>query len=145
MWHRPLRFGTEGYRGVIAKDFTFATLSRLAEAYGRYLLERGGGLVVVGHDTRFLAGDFARALAGHLSGMGLRVVLLRGSVPTPLLSFAVRYLGAVGGAMLTASHNPPRYLGVKSKDASGGPIALQEATAIEALVPEEAFPLGARA
>ncbi|GGN00286.1 phosphoglucomutase [Thermus composti] len=136
----PIRFGTEGFRGVIARDFTFATLHRLAEAYGRYLLERGGGLVVVGHDTRFLAGEFARALVAHLSGMGLKVALLKGPVPTPLLSFAVRHLGAVGGAMLTASHNPPQYLGVKFKDATGGPIAQEEAKAIEALVPEEASP-----
>jgi len=136
----PILFGTEGVRGVIAKDFTFATLHRLAEAYGRHLLERGGGLVVVGHDTRFLAEEFARALAGHLGGLGLRVVLLRGPVPTPLLSFAVRHLGAVGGTMLTASHNPPAYLGVKFKEASGGPIAQEEAKAIEALVPEEACP-----
>ena len=113
----PIRFGTEGFRGVIAREFTFATLHRLAEAYGRHLLERGGGLVVVGHDTRFLADAFARALSGHLAGMGLKVVLLKGPVPTPLLSFAVRHLKAAGGAMLTASHNPPQYLGVKFKDA----------------------------
>ena len=134
----PIRFGTEGFRGVIAREFTFATLHRLAEAYGRHLLERGGGLVVVGHDTRFLADAFARALSGHLAGMGLKVVLLKGPVPTPLLSFAVRHLKAAGGAMLTASHNPPQYLGVKFKDATGGPIAQEEAKAIEALVPEEA-------
>lgn len=79
----PIRFGTEGFRGVIAREFTFATLHRLAEAYGRHLLERGGGLVVVGHDTRFLADAFARALSGHLAGMGLKVVLLKGPVPTP--------------------------------------------------------------
>ena len=81
----PIRFGTEGFRGVIAREFTFATLHRLAEAYGRHLLERGGGLVVVGHDTRFLADAFARALSGHLAGLGLKVVLLKGPVPTPLL------------------------------------------------------------
>ncbi len=70
--------------------------------------------------------------------MGLKVVLLKGPVPTPLLSFAVRHLQAAGGAMLTASHNPPQYLGVKFKDATGGPIAQEQAKAIEALVPEEA-------
>lgn len=133
-----LRFGTEGFRGVIAREFTFATLHRLAEAYGRFLLERGGGRVVVGFDGRFLAGEFAQALAGHLSGMGLEAYLLQGPVPTPLLSFAVRHLEAQGGAMLTASHNPPRYLGVKFKDATGGPIAPEEAKALEALVPGEA-------
>ncbi len=135
-----LRVHTEGFRGVIARDFTFAALHRLAEGYGRHLMGRGGGLVVVGHDTRFLAEAFARALAGHLSGMGLKAVLLRGPVPTPLLSFAVRHLEAAGGAMLTASHNPPQYLGVKFKDHTGGPIAQEEARAIEALVPEEAWP-----
>lgn len=133
-----LRFGTEGFRGVIAREFTFAALHRLGEAYGRHLLERGGGRVAVGYDGRFLAEAFARALAGHLSGMGLEVYLLRGPVPTPLLSFAVRHLEAAGGAMLTASHNPPQYLGVKFKDATGGPIGPEEAKALEARVPEEA-------
>lgn len=131
----PLRLGTEGFRGVIAREFTVAAVHRLAEAYGRHLLLRGGGRVAVGHDTRFMAGRFAEALAGHLAGMGLEVVFL-GQVPTPVLSFGVVHLGAVGGAMVTASHNPPEYLGVKFKDASGGPVAPEEAKAIEGLVPE---------
>ncbi|MDW8092062.1 MAG: phosphoglucomutase/phosphomannomutase family protein, partial [Meiothermus sp.] len=135
---REIRLGTEGFRGIIGREFTFANLHRLAEAYGRYLLERGGGRVVVGHDTRFQAQAFAQALAAHLGQMGLEAHLLPGPVPTPLLSFAVRQLEAAGGAMVTASHNPPEYLGLKFKDPSGGPIAPEEARRIEALVPEEA-------
>ncbi|RTI01868.1 hypothetical protein CSW29_03440 [Thermus scotoductus] len=117
-----IRFGTEGFRGVIGKEFTFDVIRHLAGAYGLFLQERGETRVVVGHDTRFMAETFGRAFAAHLSGMGLEVFLLKGPVPTPLLSFAVRHLEAGGGVMVTASHNPPEYLGVKFKDSTGGPM-----------------------
>jgi len=102
-----IRFGTDGWRGVIARDFTFFNLARVATAYGRYLLAEGGKTVVVGYDTRFQARAFAEEAAEVLAGLGLKAYLLQGPHPTPMLSFAVRHLGADGGLMLTASHNPP--------------------------------------
>lgn len=135
-----IRFGTEGFRGVIARDFTFSEITRLAEAYGRFLLQKDGERVVVGYDTRFLAKQFAESVASYLASMGLEVHLLRGPVPTPLLSFAVRHMEAQGGVMVTASHNPPEYLGIKFKDAWGGPITPEEAKAIESLLPDGVLP-----
>ncbi|WP_117237372.1 phosphohexomutase domain-containing protein [Thermus sediminis] len=131
-----IRFGTDGWRGVIAKDFTFFNLGRVATAYGHYLLERGGKRVVVGHDTRFQAKVFAEEAAGILAGMGLEVLLLPGPHPTPMLSFAVRHVGADGGLMLTASHNPPQYLGVKLKGPYGGSALPEEVKRVEALIPK---------
>lgn len=87
-----IRFGTEGFRGVIGKEFTFDVIRHLAGAYGLFLQERGETRVVVGHDTRFMAETFGRAFAAHLSGMGLEVFLLKGPVPTPLL-FGIWKLG----------------------------------------------------
>ncbi|AFV75533.1 phosphomannomutase [Thermus oshimai JL-2] len=131
-----IRFGTDGWRGIIARDFTFHNLARVATAYGRYLLEKGGKSVVVGYDTRFQAGAFAEEAAGLLAGMGLKAYLLKGPHPTPMLSFAVRHVGADGGLMLTASHNPPEYLGVKLKGPYGGSALEEEVKRVEALVPE---------
>lgn len=132
-----IRFGTEGFRGILGKEFTFDVLGRLAEAYGWFLQERGEDRVVVGYDTRFMAENFAKAFAAHLSGMGLEVFLLKGPVPTPLLSFSVRYLEAKGGVMVTASHNPPEYLGVKFKDSTGGPLAPELYRVLENFLREE--------
>jgi len=137
-----IRFGTDGWRGVIARDFTFLNLGRVATAYGRHLLEKGGRRVVVGYDTRFQAQAFAEEAAGILAGMGLEVLLLQGPHPTPMLSFAVHHLGADGGLMLTASHNPPQYLGVKLKGPYGGSALPEEVRRVEALIPER--PMKAR-
>ncbi len=131
-----IRFGTDGWRGIIARDFTFFNVARVATAYGRYLTEKGAKAVVVGHDTRFLAQAFAEEVAGLLGGFGLKVYLLEGPNPTPVLSFAVRHLGADGGVMLTASHNPPEYLGIKLKGPYGGSALPQEIRQVEALIPE---------
>ena len=137
-----IRFGTDGWRGVIARDFTFLNLGRVATAYGRHLLEKGGRRVVVGYDTRFQAQAFAEEAAGILAGMGLEVLLLQGPHPTPMLSFAVHHLGADGGLMLTASHNPPQYLGVKLKGPYGGSALPEEVRRVEALIPKR--PMKAR-
>ena len=115
-----LVFGTDGWRDVIADGFTVARVRRAARAYAQHLLEDGGGLVLVAHDTRFGGPMFQAAVAATMSEMGLKVRVHDGPLPTPLLSFAVRELGAVGGVMLTASHNPGRYHGFKLKGAYGG-------------------------
>ena len=115
-------FGTDGWRDVIADGFTVARVRRAARAYGQHLRDAGGGLVLVAHDTRFGGPLFQAAVAATLRDVGLPVRVHDGPLPTPLLSFAVRELGAVGGVMLTASHNPAPYHGFKLKGAYGGTV-----------------------
>lgn len=115
-----VRFGTDGWRDVIAERFTFANVRRAARAYAEHLVDRGGGLVLVGYDTRFLGERFARATAETLAASGLEVRVSAGFLPTPALSFAVKHFGAAGGVMLTASHNPAEYGGFKLKGPYGG-------------------------
>lgn len=131
-----IRFGTDGWRGVIARDFTFQNLTKVVEAYARYLQDQGKGKVVVGYDTRFMAHRFAEEAAQILSRAGLEVHLSQGPIPTPVLSFAVVHLGADGGLMLTASHNPPEYLGVKLKGPYGGSATSEMVKAVEARLGE---------
>ncbi len=115
-----ITFGTDGWRAVIADGFTLARVRRAARAYGRHLVAAGGGLVLVAHDTRFGGPMFQQAVAEILRDEGLEVRVATGALPTPVLSFAVRALGAAGGVMLTASHNPGTYHGFKIKEAYGG-------------------------
>jgi phosphomannomutase len=126
-----LHFGTDGWRGVIARDFTRENATLVARALARYLVEfediRKG--VVIGYDTRFLADRYARLVGEVLTSVGLQVRLAAAPAPTPAVSFAVRHQGAAAGIMLTASHNPPQWLGVKLKSSFGGsasPRAVRE-------------------
>src|SRR5690606_23769724 len=95
----------------------------------------GDGLVLVGYDTRFMARDFANVVAGVLRGHGLRPLVSQTYLPTPALSFAVKHMSAVGGVMLTASHNPPRYGGFKLKGPYGGTATDDIYRAVAARVP----------
>lgn len=115
-----LEFGTDGWRDVIGDRFTYRNVARCAQAYAEHLLEAGARSVVVGFDTRFSGEHFARLAAEVLAANRLEVLLSATFVPTPALSFAVRHLGAGGGVMLTASHNPPHYNGFKIKGPYGG-------------------------
>jgi len=121
-----LRFGTDGWRDRIGERFTTANVRRAAHATAGWLAGAGAGRVVVAHDTRFGGPMFARAAADTLAANGLEVHLAQGPLPTPVLSFAVRHLGADAGVMLTASHNPPAWNGYKLKGAYGG-TATQDA------------------
>lgn len=125
-----IKFGTDGWRAKIAEDFTYENLRRVADAIGRvFARDNPGGLIVVGYDTRFEAGAFARAAAEVLAAHGLKVVLSDRYIPTPALCWAIAHDSeAAGGVMLTASHNPASYLGVKVRMADGGasPVAFTE-------------------
>ncbi len=125
-----LSFGTDGWRGVIADDFTFSNVGRVARAHAGALLAAGPARsAVVAHDTRFLGAAFARTAAHTLAGAGLDVHLLAGPTPTPALSYATRAGGHAGGVMITASHNPGQYQGYKLKGPYGGsatPALVQE-------------------
>ncbi|PKQ17175.1 MAG: phosphoglucosamine mutase [Actinobacteria bacterium HGW-Actinobacteria-7] len=122
-----IKFGTDGWRAVIGAEFTYDSLRRVADAAGRVFSEDNpGGLIIVGYDTRFEAGSFAAAAAEVLATHGLRVRLSDSYLPTPALCWSVATEDeAVGGVMLTASHNPSEYLGFKLRMADGGasPVA----------------------
>jgi len=117
-----IKFGTDGWRGVIAREFTFDNLSLVAQATMDYLQEQGlaDKGMVVGYDRRFLSREFAERVVEIAAGNNIRCWLADGYSPTPAVSWAVRQLGAGAGVMITASHNPPRYNGFKVKEAFGG-------------------------
>lgn len=119
-----IRFGTDRWRGIIAADVTFDTVRLAARGIARRVLAEAGERrpphVLVGYDTRFLSRDFAQAAAEAMAAEGVRVSLANGFAPTPAFSYAVVRLGAAGAVVITASHNPPQYSGVKFKAAFGG-------------------------
>jgi phosphomannomutase len=117
-----IKFGTDGWRGVIARDFTFENLSRVAQATMDYLNREGLGSkgLVIGYDRRFLSRDFARRVAEIAAGNDIHVRMTDDFAPTPAVSWAVRETGSGAGVMITASHNPPEYNGFKIKEAFGG-------------------------
>ncbi len=118
-----IRFGTDGWRGVIAEDFTFSNLERVARATGLFMLREWGALeegVVVGYDTRFLSREAASMTARVLASLGIDVTLSPTAVPTPILSFSVKRKGTAGGVVITASHNPYLFNGFKIKSPQGG-------------------------
>ncbi|MEM6428276.1 MAG: phosphoglucomutase/phosphomannomutase family protein [Deinococcota bacterium] len=115
-----LVFGTDGWRDVIGDKFTVRNVKRAAQAYADYLRAEGHSLVLVGYDTRFNGSMFAKIVAQVLAANDLDVRLASSYIPTPMLSFATKQLGAGGAVMLTASHNPPPYLGFKLKGPYGG-------------------------
>jgi phosphomannomutase len=132
-----IKFGTDGWRGAIAEDYTFANVRRCAQGFASYLKEQGhvGAWVVVGYDNRFGSENFAAAVAEVLAANGLRVHLTDRATPTPVISFSVPNLKAVGAVNITASHNPPTDNGFKVRDANGGAIAPDGLKAIEAAIP----------
>ncbi len=134
---QDIKFGTDGWRGHIAEDYTFANVRRAAQGFAAYLLAQGkeGQWVVVGHDKRFRSEDFARAAAEVLAGNGLKVWLTDGPTPTPVISYAVVAQKAVGAINITASHNPPSDNGFKVRDEHGGAIAPDGLKEIEARIP----------
>ena len=126
-----VKFGTDGWRAIIAQDFTFDNLKLVTLAAADYFLDhpfRANG-VCVGYDTRFMSSEFAAYTAGILSSCGLRVFLSDGFVPSPAVSLYCREMRLAGGIMITASHNPPAYNGFKIKASYGG-SALPETIAL---------------
>ena len=117
-----VKFGTDGWRGIIAADFTFENVRVAAAAIGNYLLGEGGREkgAAIGYDTRFGSRAFAEAVAEVLAGAGIPVALADSITPTPALSLAVRDRGCAGGVMITSSHNPFQWNGVKYKGWYGG-------------------------
>jgi phosphomannomutase len=116
-----IKFGTDGWRGVIAEDFTYANVRKVAHAIARYAArsEKPGAGIVVGYDVRFGSERFARIAAETVAAAGTPVFLAQEACPTPAVSLLVRQLAAAGGIQITASHNPYRWNGVKFKASYG--------------------------
>ncbi len=133
-----IKFGTDGWRGVIAEDFTFDNVRRASQGFAAYLLERNKktGSVVVGHDKRFDSEHFAAAVAEVLAGNGFHVLLTDGATPTPVIAYAVVNRGALGAVNITASHNPSTDNGFKVRDPNGGAIDPAGLLEIEARIPD---------
>lgn len=132
-----IKFGTDGWRGRIAEDYTFNSVRRCAQGFSTYLIEQGygGEWVVVGYDKRFHSENFASSVAEVLAANGLRVYLTDGATPTPVISYAVVDKKAVSGVNITASHNPATDNGFKVRDENGGAIDPNGLKKIEALIP----------
>jgi alpha-D-glucose phosphate-specific phosphoglucomutase len=135
---KPIRFGTSGWRDIIADNFTFANVRLVTRAIAEYLLAEGGPepRVVVGYDTRFLSEDFAAEAAAVLAAHGIHTFLCDRDVPTPVVAYEVIRRGAAAGLNVTASHNPPEYNGLKFSGPSGGPVQPAITDRIEARVLE---------
>ncbi|MBC7263840.1 MAG: phosphoglucomutase/phosphomannomutase family protein [Chloroflexi bacterium] len=129
-----IEFGTDGWRAVISDEFTFENVRRVAWAIGDYLDEKYGinnASVVVGFDTRFLSDRYAIEMSRLLSARGFSVHLSESDCPTPALTYAILDKKATAGIMITASHNPPRYNGIKLKAHHGGSVLPEEAHRVE--------------
>ncbi len=142
----PIHFGTDGWRAVISDSFTFDNLRILAQAIADAVASEhwdksgNGGpkpdpnKIVIGFDTRFLSDRFAGEVARVLAANGFKVLLAQSDAPTPAISYAVKHEGAIAGVMITASHNAPRYNGVKLKGAFGGSALSEQCRRVEVYI-----------
>jgi alpha-D-glucose phosphate-specific phosphoglucomutase len=146
----PIRFGTDGWRAIIAEDFTFPNVRAVAQSVALYLKEAGlaqRGLVV-GYDTRFASEDFAAAVAEVVAANGVHVYLCDRSAPTPVIGYSILDRKAGGSVVITSSHNPAQWSGFKFRPEYGGSAPPEVLAQIEAHIPEavasgavEALPL----
>jgi phosphomannomutase len=142
-----IKFGTDGWRGIIADDFTFDNVRHVAGAIASYVLkhENAARGVIVGYDTRFASQRAAQVAAEVIAGAGIPLKLATDYTPTPAVSFAVKHDGAAGGVMITSSHNPWNWNGVKFKGKFGGSATPAIMTEVENELCAGAIPLGAKA
>ena len=115
-----IKFGTDGWRAVIGNTFTFENLRKVAYAHAKVLQRQGKRRVIVGYDFRFMSEHFALEVYKVFRTLGFECYLVNKACTTPMVSFAVKYMGFDNGIMITASHNPPEYNGYKIKDSFGG-------------------------
>jgi alpha-D-glucose phosphate-specific phosphoglucomutase len=130
-----IRFGTDGWRAVISDTFTYNNLRLVTQAIADYVRNEGDNgrepEVVIGFDTRFLSDRYATEVARVMAGNGIVAWLTRADAPTPAISYSVLEKGAAAGIMITASHNPPRYNGLKLKAGYGGAALPRQARRVE--------------
>src|SRR6266853_4670372 len=131
-----IKFGTSGWRGLIAKDFTFDNVRLATQGIAEYLTshpaENGSRQVIMGYDTRFLGREFSLAAAEVLAASGLIPLLCNRDTPTPVIAHAIRHRKAIGGINMTASHNPAEYQGLKFSTHNGAPATPEVTQQIEA-------------
>lgn len=132
-----IRFGTDGWRAIIADDYTVNNVIRVAEATAIFMEERAMQKAVIGYDCRFGGLLFAESAARVLGRHGIEVIFGEGVSSTPMVSLAVKKLGADMGIVITASHNPPSYNGFKLKSGYGGPSVPDDIAAVESHIPEK--------
>jgi len=135
-----IKFGTDGWRAIIAKDYTVDNLKRVAEATARWMISKGAKKVVIGYDCRFAGKLFSEVTAEVLGHLGIHVILSDSFVSTPMVSLGVVKHEADLGIVITASHNPPSYNGYKLKSKHGGPSIPSEISEVESIIPDN--PLG---
>ncbi|MBD3880548.1 phosphoglucomutase/phosphomannomutase family protein [Phormidium tenue FACHB-886] len=136
---KPIAFGTDGWRGIIAADFTFERVMRVAPLAAIALEKTYGSrsrTVIVGYDRRFLSENFAQATAAAVQAAGYDVLLSETYAPTPAFSWAAKQLNALGALVITASHNPGIYSGLKVKGGFGGSVPPEVTKQIEAMLQE---------
>ena len=143
----PIKFGTDGWRGIIAADFTFANVARCAQGLADYLRAAGSARrgLVVGYDTRFASRAFAETVAAVVAASEIPVYLCDAPAPTPVISHQVVQRGAGGGVVITSSHNPAAWSGFKFKSAQGGSASQAVTDALELCIdsarPPRSIPL----
>ena len=135
-----IKFGTDGWRAIIAKDYTVDNLKRVSEATARWMITKGMKKVVIGYDCRFAGKMFSEVTAEVLGHLGIHVILSDSFVSTPMVSLGVVKNQADMGIVITASHNPPSYNGFKLKSAYGGPSVPEEIAEVESIIPDN--PIG---
>ncbi len=134
---QKIKFGTDGWRAIIAQDFTTENVARVSKALADYLNEQNDkNAIVLGHDCRFGGEMFVDVVARVMLAEGIDVHLALGFVSTPMISFGTLTLGAQQGVIITASHNPPAYNGYKLKSPQGGPSSPEVVSAVESNIPE---------
>lgn len=139
---KPIKFGTDGWRGLIAADFTFGRVAHVAgiaaQVLSQQFADTGSNTVIVGYDRRFLSPEFARVAADAIAQRGFDVLLSTSYAPTPAFSWAAKANGALGAIVITASHNPAAYSGLKIKGAFGGSVSPEVTKQVEALLDQPA-------
>ncbi|HHJ50634.1 MAG TPA: phosphoglucomutase/phosphomannomutase family protein [Phaeodactylibacter sp.] len=133
---QQIKFGTDGWRAIIADDYTVTNVRRVAQATALWMKERGHDKAVIGYDCRFAGKLFAENSARVLCSHGIKVFMDPNFASTPMVSLGVVKLEAQVGIVITASHNPPAYNGFKLKSALGGPMTPSQIAEVEALIPE---------
>jgi phosphomannomutase len=133
-----IKFGTDGWRAIIANDFTVANVARVAEGTAKWLLQSNKNPeIVLGHDCRFAGELFCHTIVKVMCSMGVKISLAKDFVSTPMISLGAVKLKKDLGIIITASHNPPEYNGFKLKGSYGGPLLPSNVTEIENLIPEQ--------
>ncbi len=138
-----IKFGTSGWRAIIAEEFTVANVRKAVAGIARYVAERnpGGARVIVGRDPRYMGERFVQIAADVLASYGVKPLIIAEPAPTPAISFEVARCQSDGAINFTASHNPPEYNGIKFSTPDGAPALPEVTTAIEALIAADGHPV----